>query len=306
GLEFPEDMKINLEKLRALSKDDLTENAMLRSRIDQQVELICILKRRADDSLKKSLKLDEDNEELRHMRNEALTTMQAESRKYYVLQKRFEILNTNHEEMITIKDDYKTKNGKLRRENEKLSHENKLLFAETVKKRDKEIKGLREEVDKLTSQCCSSNEARRMAEERKAALSDQFLKDKKVLEEKLATAEENFNIYLSGVFIMDSNKKKDEISSLKEALREEGDKMLILQKDRDEFAQIAVERGKVLTGKQKENAQIMTRLDEAEKTIKEMEDKFSSELQSMSTSSQVRRLRKELEETEKKYQEQRK
>jgi len=40
-----------------------------------------------------------------------------------------------------------------------------------------------------------------MAEERKAALSDQFLKDKKVLEEKLATAEENFNIYLSGVFI---------------------------------------------------------------------------------------------------------
>ena len=53
-MNVPEEMKANLAKLRALSKDDLTENGLLRSRIDQQCELICILKQRADESLKRS------------------------------------------------------------------------------------------------------------------------------------------------------------------------------------------------------------------------------------------------------------
>ena len=38
-------MKANLEKLRSLSEDDKTEAAMLRSRIDEQSQLIMILKR---------------------------------------------------------------------------------------------------------------------------------------------------------------------------------------------------------------------------------------------------------------------
>lgn len=160
-LEFPQDMKINLEKLKALSKEDLTENAMLRSRIDQQAELICILKQRSDESLKKSLKLDKEIQELREIREETLTTLQTETRKYNVLQKRFNVLNKNHEEMIVIKDDYKAKNEKLRRENEKLSHENKLLFAETVQKRDNEIKQLRDEINQLQSRCLTSENTRR-------------------------------------------------------------------------------------------------------------------------------------------------
>ena len=58
-------MKANLEKLRALSKDDLPENRLLRSRIDQQCEFICILKQRADESLKKSTSLEERTSELK-------------------------------------------------------------------------------------------------------------------------------------------------------------------------------------------------------------------------------------------------
>ena len=58
-------MKANLEKLRALSKDDLPENRLLCSRIDQQCEFICILKQRADESLKKSTSLEEQTSELK-------------------------------------------------------------------------------------------------------------------------------------------------------------------------------------------------------------------------------------------------
>lgn len=160
-LENAESMRTNLEKLKALSKDDLTENAMLRSRIDQQAELICILKQRADESLKKSLKLEKDIEDFRQTREEALTALQTETRKYNVLQKRFDVLNSNHEEIIVIKDDYKAQNEKLRRENERLGHENKLLFAETVKKRDEEIRTLREEIDRMREQYSSADDGRR-------------------------------------------------------------------------------------------------------------------------------------------------
>ena len=88
-MEFPEEMKANLEKLRALSKDDLSENGLLRSRIDQQCELICILKQRADESLKKCMTLEEENSELKKHRDEILTALHNETRKFAVMEKRF-------------------------------------------------------------------------------------------------------------------------------------------------------------------------------------------------------------------------
>lgn len=50
-------------------------------------------------------------------------------------------------------------------------------------------------------------------------------------------------------FLDVSAKMKDEIFTLKKALQEESEKMSTLQKDRDDFAQIALERVKVLTVK---------------------------------------------------------
>jgi len=82
-------MKANLEKLRALSKDNLSENGLPRSRIDQKCELVCILKQRADESLKKSISLKKETSALRKHRHEILTASLNETRKYTVLEKRF-------------------------------------------------------------------------------------------------------------------------------------------------------------------------------------------------------------------------
>ena len=101
-MDVPDEMKANLAKLRALSKDDLTENGLLRSRIDQQCELICILKQRADESLKRSMTLEGENIEIKKYRDEILTALHNETRKYSVLEKRFVVLNQNHEELIKI------------------------------------------------------------------------------------------------------------------------------------------------------------------------------------------------------------
>lgn len=113
-MDVPEEMKANLEKLRALSKDDLTENGLLRSRIDQQCELICILKQRTDESLRKSMEVEKQYHELQKQRDDILTTLHSETRKFSVLEKRFAVLNQNHEELIKIKDEYKRENEKLR------------------------------------------------------------------------------------------------------------------------------------------------------------------------------------------------
>jgi len=152
-VDFPEEMKANLEKLRALSKDDLSENGLLRSRIDQQCELICILKQRADESLKKSTSLEEETSELKKHRDEILTALHNETRKYTVLEKRFFVLNQNHEELIKIKDEYKTENEKLRIENDCLRKENEGLFGNLVQERDSQIQQLRDDVRSLQEKC---------------------------------------------------------------------------------------------------------------------------------------------------------
>lgn len=163
-MDFPEEMKANLEKLRALSKDDLSENGLLRSRIDQQCELICILKQRADESLKKSITLEEETSELKKHRDEILTALHNETRKYTVLEKRFFVLNQNHEELIKIKDEYKTENEKLRIENSRLRTENEGLFGSLVQERDSQIKQLRDQVKNLQESCQVAKEKERLDE----------------------------------------------------------------------------------------------------------------------------------------------
>ena len=155
-------MKANLEKLRALSKDDLSENGLLRSRIDQQCELICILKQRADESLKKCMTLEEENSELKKHRDEILTALHNETRKFAVMEKRFFVLNKNHEELIKIKDEYKTENEKLRMENTNLRRENEGLFGSLVQERDVQINQLRDELKSLHDEYQAAREKERL------------------------------------------------------------------------------------------------------------------------------------------------
>ena len=64
-----------------------------------------------------------------------MTALHNETRKYSVLDKRFAVLNQNHEELIKIKDECKTENEKLRIENGHLKKENEGLFGSLVEER---------------------------------------------------------------------------------------------------------------------------------------------------------------------------
>ncbi|EDO43644.1 predicted protein [Nematostella vectensis] len=266
-------MKNNLEKLRALSKDDISENSMLRSRIDQQAELICILKQRADECTKKSIGFEKENKEIKAVREELLESIHTERKKHALLKQRFDVLNANHQEMISIKDSYKTQNKKLRSENEKLVHENEVLFAEKVKERDQEIERLREESKQLQANC---------------SLAGQRLEQERVHHEACD-------------FIGKESETAGQLESVKHQLSMQRDQATAALKERDEFAQLAVDRGKALKEKQQENVQLSASLEEAEKTLREMEDKFASELHAMSSNAQVQRMKKQVDEMERMY-----
>ena len=73
-------MQSNLAKLKKLQDDDKNENAMLRSRIDEQSQLIMMLKKRTDDSIVKIQTLTIMNDELLQFREDANGKLENELR----------------------------------------------------------------------------------------------------------------------------------------------------------------------------------------------------------------------------------
>ena len=62
------ELETSLSKLKALKDDDKTENALLRSRIDEQSQLIMILKQRMDEAVNHARTLERTNEALQAQR----------------------------------------------------------------------------------------------------------------------------------------------------------------------------------------------------------------------------------------------
>lgn len=147
------DMQTNLAKLRALSEDDKTENAMLRSRINDQSQLIMILKQRADEATLSLNTLEKTNRELVEFRENAEEEFHRQLKKYDILDARFMELASNHEEMIQIKDEYKSRNSQLMKENAALKEDNARLFSQAIEDRNAKISNLEKDLAKVRSQC---------------------------------------------------------------------------------------------------------------------------------------------------------
>lgn len=142
-----------LAKLRGLSADDKTENAMLRSRIEEQCELIMILKTRADE-LSGQLKTSERmRDALEDFRKNAQGSIAIETAKCEMLDRRFNELADNHQELIKFKDQYKIENEVLRKENAKLKEDNEKLFSEALQEKEIIIEDLEKQLIVMKERC---------------------------------------------------------------------------------------------------------------------------------------------------------
>ncbi|XP_071956550.1 coiled-coil domain-containing protein 89-like [Antedon mediterranea] len=293
-----DDMRLSLEKLKSLSSDDKSENAMLRSRIDEQSQLICILKKRADEALVRSKTLERVNTEMELFRERAQKMIDTELKRNTLLETRFNELAENHVEMIRFKDEYKQQNERLREENSRLIKENKNLFSAKLIQKDREIKTLQTQVEHLKDQLaetktlCSNFQTElaekesEIARQRKTLSGDLLVLQKKIeqLEQELkAFAEVNSKLKMKG----DSAENNQII------------KMEKLTKERDELLQLSMQRGKLIQGKQKEIKILQNQIQIAEKEVQRMEDKFEREEAAVSSNLQVIKMKKERDEAEK-------
>lgn len=301
-----EDMKSNLDKLKNLSEDDKKENAMLRSRIDEQCQLIMILKQRADDVQGKTSTLERINKELIEFRGNAQEMLNAEIRKNTLLEKRFDELASNHQEMIKIKDEYKRSNQDLRLENSRLRDENARLFSGAIVEKDQLIADLEKKLASMKEQNSSQELRQRQniqdlrAKEQELQrevdrLQEQYRTDLKALTSKLQDTEER----LKGANYKLQNQMEDKRS----ADLESQTKLQSLVKEKDELLDLAMQRGKIIQKEQTENKRLQKKVEEMEKSVRSMEDKFEREAATVNSNLQVRKLRDELSSAETRCQE---
>lgn len=290
------DMQRNLSKLKSLSEDDKTENALLRSRIDEQSQLIMILKQRADDVSRKSQTLEKINKEMIEFRENAKEMLDGEIRKFNMLNSRFDDLASNHQELIKIKDEYKRSNQELRLENSKLREENERLFSGAITEKDKQIADLDK---KLTS----SKEQFSLLEQKHRQLQQEIKTKEEGLRNEIRTLQENYKteVKMLQSKLQDTEERlkganyklQSQIDGRKSLDAESQNKIQQLTKEKDELLDLAMQRGKIVQREQTENKKLQKKIEEMEQSVRSMEEKFEREAAAVNSNLQVRRLREE-------------
>ncbi|XP_041119973.1 coiled-coil domain-containing protein 89 [Polyodon spathula] len=295
-----------LDKLRTLSQDDETENALLRSRIDEQSQLIGILKQRADEMVLRCQALDRINTELENMNEDVQCELKIEKHRSTQLEDRFMDLAANHQQIIKFKDEYKMQNAELKEENEKLRNENKSLFCEVLQQKEQRIVELTGEVKRMTEQYNDLElEYKQKSSEFKAKVEEinenhqikesAFLSKLEVLQKQLKDATERCN----ELDLM--LKQATEKDNLKESQLQL--KLQSLIREKDELLELSMQRGKIIQDKQKEIQQLEEKREIAEKARTAAEKRFEQEVSAVNLNVRVKELQHCLDESKQMYNE---
>ncbi|KAM5181107.1 coiled-coil domain-containing protein 89 [Mantella aurantiaca] len=278
--------------------DEKKENGLLKSRLDEQSQLICLLKRRADDTALRCRGLEGVNEELERKKAEAERLLAAERKRAEQLEERFGLLASNHQEMIRFKDTYKRQNEELRAESERLRGERHPELLE----RERHIRELRAQLQAATTHTDQQGE-RHSEELHSLHLSLGALREE--------NQDKNQQLHLVTGGLQESEemcrKVKEELSSLMEMRKTEqmeGErKMEELNKEKKELLQLCMERGRTLQERQKELSELSNRLQGAEKARREAEERYQRDQAAVDANSRVRELNSRLSDSEKQLEE---
>nr|XP_056714661.1 coiled-coil domain-containing protein 89 [Euleptes europaea] len=292
----------SLEKLQGLSDGEKGEKAMLRSRIHEQSQLICILKKRADDNLVRCRSLEQLNAELEELRMADSLRLENQTRRVQQLEERFMDLAANHEDMIHFKDEHKRQNMQLREENKRLRQENLSLFSQPLKEKEAELNHLVSQYKKLSKDMEALNESHRQesqhAQQReKELLEAQSLRASSHAEEvrslrrQLEVLEEKLSHAMEQLEEAEKELRDGDLKATVEQLRQE----------KEELLNLSMERGKVLQEKQREISQLEKKVEEMEKAKLAAEQRFETEAAMVDSVLRVRDLQFRLDGAERAY-----
>ncbi|XP_028847372.1 coiled-coil domain-containing protein 89 [Denticeps clupeoides] len=297
-----DDVHRALENLRSLSHDERTEAEMLRSRIDEQSGLICVLKQRADEMLLRCQALERINAELESLRAEVQQELDNENKRSLLLEQRFMDLNANHQELIKFKDEYKRQNAALTEQNARLREENDRLFCKELQEKEEVVLRLTQELRDLAAQHMQlENEYQEKSSGFQSKLKElmNLHKSKESsLQDELHDTQKQLKNAMDMCTELDLKLKlTEERNTLSES--ETHVKIEALAKEKEELLGLSMQRGKIIQDKQAEIHELERKCLEAENARLAAEDRFAKEALTVNESLKVQELQKALSDSEK-------
>ncbi|XP_003780899.1 coiled-coil domain-containing protein 89 [Otolemur garnettii] len=306
GFKELEGLKEALANLRGLSEEEKGEKAMLRSRIQEQSQLICILKRRSDDALERCQILEMLNTELEEKRVQGEEKLRAKTEHARKLEERFMTLAANHEMMIRFKDEHKSQNVQLREENEKLKLENSSLFSQALKDEKAKVLELTSGSEALTKeletlkQRCAQDACQAQARE-KELLELQSQQACTHAEERQRLHSQLQSLKQQHQKAVEQMAKAEEMhSSLSQELQA---RLHTVTREKEELLKLSMERGKVLQNKQAEIRQLEEKLETADVARRHALERFEQEAVAVDSNLRVRELQRKVDGIQKAYDE---
>lgn len=292
------------EKLQSLPPEDLPEGKMLRSRIDEQSSLICILKKRADEMLLRYQGLQKINIKLEDQVTHCQKELEGEREKSEILEKRFMDLAANNQAIIAFMEEYKNHNSQLKLENEKLQSENESLFSQKLHDKEVLIQKLKEEVKQLTEKYAKNeSEYREKLAGCQAKLLEQANQHKASEASLLNELHDAHQQYKDAV-----DKCKELKLQLQEAKEEHAVNEINMReaitgvtKEKDKFLCLSMERGKVIQEKQEEIQHLEAKWKEEKKARLEAQDRFEREVEAVNKDARVKSLQSALDQSVRKF-----
>uniref|UniRef100_A0A8C9DHH2 Coiled-coil domain-containing protein 89 n=1 Tax=Prolemur simus TaxID=1328070 RepID=A0A8C9DHH2_PROSS len=307
-MEFKEldGLREALANLRGLSEEEKSEKAMLRSRIQEQSQLICILKRRSDEALERCQILELLNTELEEKRMQEAEKLKASGEHARKLEERFMTLAANHELMIRFKDEHKSQNIQLREENEKLRLENSSLFSQALKDEEAKVlqltarsEALTKELETLKHRCaedaCQAQAREKELLELQSQQACTHAEETEHLHSQLQSLKQQHHQ------AMEQMAKAEEMhNSLSQELEA---RLQTVTREKEELLQLSMERGKVLQNKQAEIRQLEEKLETADMARRHALERFEQEAVAVDSNLRVRELQRRVDGIQKAYDE---
>nr|AAI69783.1 Bc8 orange interacting protein [Xenopus laevis] len=286
----------SLKQLHALPWDEKTENEMLRSRLDEQSQLICMLKQRADETQIKWQHLERVNGELERQSGEAAQRFQSERERGERLEERFAILASNHQQMIRFKDEYKQQNEELRQlcDTMRESKYPELLH------RDRCIQELRDQLGDTETRLKEQemNYGRKL--DTLKAKVEQLEGEKRT--GSLELGDLTHRLKVSEETRHEAQEKLARLEEIKKAEKAEADRRLEeIKKEKQELLNLCMERGRTLQDRQREAAELSVRLQEAQKSLEKAEESYQRDKAAVDADIRVSDLQRKLEDGENQF-----
>ncbi|NWU51509.1 CCD89 protein, partial [Dromas ardeola] len=284
--------------------EEKSEKALLHSRLEQQHQLICILKKKADDVRKRCRDLEQLNMELEKLRTEDALKVKTQTQRIQQLEERFMDLANNHEKLIQFKNEHRKRHMQLLEENKRLQQENKALFSQTVREKEAEVllltaqaRKLSQQLDSLQEKCAS--ESRRAQEREKELLEAQsqqasaYAWEVDSLKKQLQHLQEKHQQTAAQLEHAESQQRAQG-SALQAKLERANE-------EKEQLLDLAMKQGKALRDKQQEMEQLGKKLEMAKKARQRAGKHLTKEAAAVQNDLKVQELQRQLESSKQAY-----